>query len=136
MRIALSTALAVMLFASLAHAAPSVCRNAEGQDRKAILDALRAPVSASLNSPVEFHVERIRVCGDWAFALATPQNPGGGEMRWAGTPCDGDTSHLAGGLMRRNGAGWALIDSALCPSDVAWADWPERYHVPQILFDE
>jgi hypothetical protein len=124
------------LCAPLAHAAPSGCQNAQGQDRKAILDALRAPVSASLNSPVEFHVERIRICADWAFALATPENPGGREMRWAGTPCDGDTSHLAGGLMRRNGADWALIDSALCPSDVAWADWPVRYHVLQILFGE
>ena len=136
MRIALATTLAFTLLAAPACAAPAGCQNAQGQDRQAILDALRAPVSASLNSPVEFKVERIRICGDWAFALATPQNPGGGEMRWAGTPCDGDTSHLAGGLMRRNGAGWALIDSALCPSDVAWADWPDRYHVPQILFDE
>lgn len=119
-----------------ANVAPSGCQTAQGQDRKAILDALRAPVAAVLNAPVAFKVERIRICGDWVFALATPQNPGGGEMHWAGTPCDGDTSHLAGGLMRRNGAGWALVEYALCPSDVAWAEWPDRYHVPPILFDE
>jgi hypothetical protein len=118
------------------NAAPLGCLTALGQDRKAILDALRTPVAAVLNAPVEFKVERIRICGDWVFALATPQSPGGGEMHWAGTPCDGDTSHLAGGLMRRSGGGWALVEYALCPSDVAWADWPDRYHVPQILFDE
>jgi hypothetical protein len=136
MRIALATTLAFMLLAAPAYAAPSGCQDAQGQDRKAVLDALRAPVAAMLNAAVEFKVERIRICGDWVFALATPQKPGGGEMLWAGTPCDGDTSHFAGGLMRRNGAGWALVEYALCPSDVAWADWPERYHVPQFLFDE
>jgi len=136
MRVALAMTLAFTLLAAPASATPSGCHDAQGQDRKAILDALRAPVAAVLNAPVEFKVERIRICGDWVFALATPQEPGGGEMLWAGTPCDGDTSHLAGGLMRRNGAGWALVEYALCPSDVAWADWPERYHVPQFLFDE
>jgi hypothetical protein len=38
--------------------------------------------------------------------------------------------------MRREDATWSLIDYALCPSDVAWSDWPEKYKAPQALFDE
>ncbi|MFM9940688.1 MAG: hypothetical protein ACKVP7_14485 [Hyphomicrobiaceae bacterium] len=114
----------------------AACRDAQGGDRVAILDALRKPVSQALGAPVEFKVTRARICGDWAFVVATPQRPGGRAMRWAGTPCAGDTSHLAGGLMRRSGPSWSLVDHALCPSDVAWADWPERHQAPQFLFDE
>jgi hypothetical protein len=112
------------------------CVNLAGDDRVAVMNALRGPVSSDLKSSVEFRVERARVCGSWTFVLATPQQPGGASIRWAGTPCAGDTSHLVGGLLRRNADGWALIDYALCPSDVAWADWPERYKAPRALFEE
>lgn len=112
------------------------CRSAAGEDRAAILSALRTPVSSDLKTLVEFAVERARICGDWAFVIATPQRKGGGAIRWAGTVCAGDTSHLAGGLMRRSGTAWSLVEYALCPSDVAWSDWPEKFNAPQALFDE
>ncbi len=112
------------------------CDRLVGEDRIAVMNALRAPVSSALRTTVEFVVQRARVCGDWAFVIARPQRPGGGAPRWAGTVCAGDTSHLAGGLMQRSGAGWTLVDHALCPSDVAWADWPEKYGAPAALFEE
>lgn len=116
--------------------AATPCHSASGEDRAAVLSALRTPVSSALKTAVEFVVERARICGDWAFVVATPQKKGGGEPRWAGTACAGDTSHLAGGLMRRTGATWSLVEYALCPSDVAWSDWPEQFNAPQALFDE
>jgi hypothetical protein len=112
------------------------CRSATGEDRAAVLSALRAPVSSDLKTAVEFAVTRARICGDWAFVIATPQHKGGGAIRWTGTVCAGDTSHLAGGLMRRHDTTWKLVEYALCPSDVAWSDWPEKFNVPQALFDE
>lgn len=132
--------LAIALLATAATVASAVagpaCGPAGPADRAAMLDALRTPVAASLRTKVEFVVERMRVCGDWAFVLATPSLPGGGEPKWEGTVCGGDTSHLAGGLVRRDGGQWRLLEYALCPSDVAWADWPERYGTPPGLFDE
>ncbi len=119
-----------------AKGATGVCGDATGVDRAAMLDALRTPVSASLRTKVDFKVERIRVCGDWAFILTTPQLPSGGEPIWAGTVCGGDTSHLAGGLVRREDGQWRLLEYALCPGDVAWAEWPERYGTPAGIFDE
>jgi hypothetical protein len=131
-----SAFLSISLIVSAGDVAAQSCSTAAGADRIAILDALRVPVAASLRTDVDFVVERARICGDWAFALTTPQLRGGGEPRWTGTPCDGDTSHLAGGLMRRDKGAWRLLDHALCPSDVAWADWPERYGAPAALFQE
>lgn len=112
------------------------CRPAVGDDRAAILDRLRIPVSSDLKTLVEFVVKRARICGDWAFVLATPQKKGGSAIRWAATVCAGDTSHFAGGLMRRDGTGWTLVEYALCPSDVAWSDWPDKFGAPQAVFDE
>ena len=111
------------------------CHTASGEERAAVLDTLRAPVSSNLKTTVEFAVERVRICGDWAFVIATPRKKGGGAIRLAGTVCAGDTSHLAGGLMRRSGTAWSLVEYALCPSDVAWSDWPEKFNAPQALFD-
>jgi hypothetical protein len=113
------------------------CGVAAGGDRAAIMDALRAPVSADLGTAVEFVVKRARICGDWAFVIATPQKPGGEPIDWSQTTvCAGDTSHLAGGLARKDGMNWSLVDYALCPSDVAWADWPAKHKAPPELFDE
>lgn len=112
------------------------CRTASNGDRTGVLEALRRPVSRELKTKVEFNVERARVCGDWAFVIATPQKMDGGEIEWEGTVCAGDTSRLAGGLARREGSDWSLVDYALCPSDVAWAGWAEKYHAPKDLFAE
>jgi hypothetical protein len=127
---------AILFFGSCAAASAQMCQTASGADRAALMDALRTPVSSKLDTVVEFVVEKARICGDWAFVVATPQRKGGGEIRWAGTVCAGDTSHLAGGLMRRRGPAWSLIEYALCPSDVAWVDWPQKFGAPRALFDQ
>ncbi len=102
-------------------------------ERRTILDSVRGTVIHELGAPIQFKVSTIRVCGNWAFAIATPQRPGGDAISWNQTDaCSGDTSHLGGALSRRDAAGaWRLVDYALCPSDVAWEDWPKKYGVPQ-----
>jgi hypothetical protein len=112
------------------------CGVPSSEDRIAILEALRGPVSSDLKTDVEIVVQRSRVCGDWAFVLGAPQKEGGEPIDWSQTVCSGDTSHLVGGLAHRDGMAWSLTDYALCPSDVAWADWPEKHNAPQELFDE
>lgn len=112
---------------------PAATPTAAGE-RKAILDAFRVPIERDLKQPVVFAVQRYRVIGDWAFVMATPKRPGGGEIAWARTVCSGDVSHLAGGLMKREAGRWIVRDYALCPTDVAWDGWPEQYGAPRALF--
>jgi hypothetical protein len=116
--------------------ASTACTTMAGGDRRDALDVIRQPVSRDLRTHVEFVVERARVCGAFAFVLATPRRPDGRAMRWAGTPCAGDTSHLVGALLRRGPNGWLLAAYALCPSDVAWEDWPDRFGAPAEIFAE
>jgi hypothetical protein len=113
-----------------------MCSVPSGPDRKAVLDALRGPVSSDLGTPVDFEITRSRMCGDWAFVVGMPRKEGGEPIDWSQTVCAGDTSHLVGGLAHRDGMAWSLTDYALCPSDVAWADWPEKHKAPQELFDD
>lgn len=112
------------------------CTSPTRETRAVILNKLRPAVASDLRTRVAFKVERVRTCGPWAFVLATPQRPGGEEIRWSGTPCQGDTSHLVGALLRQKAGVWRLVDYALCPSDVAWADWPEKYSAPAAVFEE
>lgn len=121
---------------SSAPAPASACAVLTGGDRREALDVMRQPVSRDLRTNVEFVVERARVCGAFAFVLATPRRRDGRAMRWAGTPCAGDTSHLVGALLRRGPNGWLLAAYALCPSDVAWEDWPDRFGAPAEIFAE
>ena len=130
---ALAAAAAVVSGAAFAE---QQCSTPSGPMRSRILDAVRAPVAIDLGAPIEFKVERARQCGPFVFVLATPQRPGGAEIHWKGTPCEGDTSHLVGALLRRKGDLWTLVNYALCPADVAWVDWPEKYKAPAILFEE
>ena len=101
-------------------------------ERRTILDSVRGTVERALGPPIEFRVTTLRVCGGWAFMITEPQRPGGGPIQWNRTVCRGDTSHLVGALSQRDATGaWRLVEYALCPSDVAWADWPKKYGIPE-----
>jgi hypothetical protein len=112
------------------------CHVPAGGERRDVLDAMRGAVERDLRQPVKFVVHTIRICGDWAFVVAEPQQPGGKAIDWQSTICSGDVSHLVGALSQKGATGWALKDYALCPTDVAWEDWPEKYGAPQAVFAE
>jgi hypothetical protein len=38
-------------------------------------------------------------------------------------------------LLRRQDGEWRVIDHAVGPTDVAWADWPQRHGAPASLFE-
>ncbi len=128
--------LALMANLTLAVTAPSRAApyTAKGPERKTILESMRGPVAAKLGAPIEFVVDRILIDGDWAFAVVTPQRPGGGKIDFRGTVCAGDVSHLVGALFKRAGIGWTVRDIAFCPTDVAWANWDQQHGAPAALF--
>ena len=118
-------------------AAGESCHVPDGAERRDVLDAMRGSVERDLRQPVIFKVNAIRVCGQWAFVVAEPLKPGGGPLLWERTICKGDVSHLVGALSQKDQAGaWQLKDYALCPTDVAWESWPEKYGAPQAVFAE
>lgn len=107
----------------------------QGAERKAILDAMRAPIAQDLGQPVEFVVKRIAMTSPWAFVMADVQGPGGTAIDWEKTVCSGDVSHLTGALLKKSDEGnWNIEELVLCPTDVAWATWAEDHQAPAELF--
>jgi hypothetical protein len=77
------------LLASCAGAAAQSCpyTPAVGSpERKAIMDALRAPVESELKQKVKFVAGRLTACRGWAFLEATPQRADGRPVDWTLTP--------------------------------------------------
>jgi hypothetical protein len=107
-------------------------------ERVAILDALRPAVEAELRGDVEFVVTKMRVSGNWAFAQADPQRPGGGVIDPEETAFAGSSEFMDGltiyALMTFSRGRWNLVDHLVGPTDVGYADWPERYGAPPVLF--
>ncbi len=96
---------------------------------------MRGFVEKDLQQPVVFVVRTMRVCGTWGFVVAKPVEPGGAALKWQTTICKSDVSHLVGALVQKDKDGaWQSKDYALCPTDVAWESWPEKYGAPQALF--
>jgi hypothetical protein len=109
------------------------------EQRAAILDAARAPAAAFFARPVKFRVDRLTVVDDWAFLSADMQDGQGRPIDYAGTPLADAAAHGAvsrsyAALLRRAGRDWRVVDHAIGPTDVVWADWPGRHGAPAALF--
>lgn len=133
--------LLLSLTAMNASLAQSIHTPAPGSpERKALLDAARAPLEQRLRQPVLFAVEQLNAAGDWAFLLARMQGPGGQSPDFAGTPFEeaakaGAMSRLYAALLRREHGQWAIKAEVVGPTDVAWANWAQDYGAPAALFD-
>ncbi len=111
----------------------------DSPDRKAILDAARALVERRLGIKVVFVVARLAVYGEWAYAVLRPRDAAGNRIDYRRTLIgkdfdpEQDSDHY-GVLLRRNGAAWTLVEEALLPTDVYWAEWETKYKLPRALF--
>jgi hypothetical protein len=125
----------VTLVASVAGAAVQI----EPADRAAILAAAREPAAKRLGKPVKLKVRTLAREGDWAFLVAAMEDAAGRPISYAGTPlasaeAEGAISKDYVALLRLSGGQWRLVDEALGPTDVAWADWPAKHGAPQSIF--
>jgi hypothetical protein len=98
-------------------------------DRRALMDAVRPHVEAMLGAPIEFMVDRLRQEGDVAFAMLSPQRPGGGKIDLLRAPVllrDGYVPDNTGvqALYRRSGTTWVAVHWAVGATDV-WFSAPE-----------
>ncbi len=112
---------------------------ARGTDeRKSMLDAVRAHAQEQLGEPIEFIVYDLRAKGSVGFAALKAQRPGGGEIDLYSTLgytlgtidpefMDGTTMQA---LLRRSGDNWVAVHWAIGATDVwfAYAPFCRRYN--------
>jgi hypothetical protein len=107
-------------------------------ERKALLDAARAPLERRLHQPVLFVVDRLSQSGDWAFLQAHMQGTGGRPLDFAGTEfaeaaAQGGMSHIYAALLQRKAGHWTVKTEAIGPTDVAWTNWAQDAGAPAAL---
>lgn len=134
--------LAAMVLTLFALALPATAQGAREPargtpERAALMDAVRPLVEVRVGAPVEFVVVRLRVAGDWAFAILEPQRPGGGQIDPARTIYGEETQYMDGLrtyalLVYANGR-WNIVDFAVGPTDVFWDGDPLYRIVPKGL---
>ena len=108
-------------------------------ERKAIVDALRAPVQRKLKQEVIFKVDHLKVQSGWAFLLGAPRRPDGGEIDYRDTPyADAynagafDNSVVA--LLHKLGGQWRVVQYVIGATDVAYLGWDRKFHAPAAIF--
>lgn len=108
-------------------------------DRAAILDAAHHAIARRIGKTPRLLVRTLAHQGEWVFLVATMQDKAGRPISYAGTPlasaeAEGMVSKDFVALFRRSGAGWRVVDEALGPTDLAWADWAEKHGAPKAIF--
>lgn len=129
---------AMSIFAQQAAFTPK----AGSKERKAILDALRAPVEKSLKGKkVEFKINHFKVKDGWAFINAEPQAPGGKKIDYRGTQyqeaIDAEVfDNNVGGLLKLVKGKWQVKSWWLGATDVPWDGWWDKYKAPRSIFPQ
>ena len=109
-------------------------------ERKAIADALRAPVEKELKQKVVFKIDHLKVSGDWAFLRGVPQRPGGGKVDYNATPYrqrieDGVFDDWICALLRKRAGKWQVVKYVIGATDVVYEGWDEEYKAPSSIFN-
>ena len=108
--------------------------------RTSILDAARPTFAGQVGGPVEFVVTTLNVWGPWAYGDVQLQRPGGGAIDWSRTKFAEDYARGMFDpahnlfLLKQAGNGWALVEYAIGPTDVAWDYWRQQYDIPAEVF--
>jgi hypothetical protein len=141
----LTTRLALVLCCCIAIGATALAQSAftpaaGTPERKAIMDALRVRAEKDLEQKVIFNVDTLKVAGDWAYARVTPTKPNGDDIDFSETRYSeqvelGAFDPQGEALLRRSGDSWKVIEWAFGGTDVASAEWPDKYRLPKSLLD-
>ena len=109
-------------------------------ERKAVADALRAPVEKELKQKVVFKLEHLKVSGDWAFLRGVPQRPGGGRVDYSTTAYqqrieDGVFDDWICALLRKRAGKWQVVKYVIGATDVVYEGWDKEYKAPSAIFN-
>lgn len=108
-------------------------------ERKAIMEALRAPVKQDLGMHVVFVVQSLRVQDGWAFLFGTPRLPGlkpvdYRKTRYREAVEDGIFDDNISALLRREGGSWKVVKFVIGATDAVWTPWPEDFNTPRAIY--
>lgn len=108
-------------------------------ERKAILDALRAPVERELKQPIIFAVDNLNVSGNWAFVGGTPQTSGGGRPNYSRTKYadaidSGAFDNNIFALLKKSAGKWKVVTHLIGCTDVCYATWWKDHRAPKALY--
>ena len=109
-------------------------------ERRAITDALRAPVEKQLKQKVVFRIDHLKVQNDWAFLRGVPQRPDGAALDYKGTPYQ--TAVDAGAfddgivaLLQKRKGRWQVVRFVVGATDVPYVEWDKKYRAPSAIFE-
>jgi len=110
-------------------------------EQRAMADALAQRAAGDIGVPVKFTITSDHSEGDWAFIVAQPWSPEGAALDWSQTHyaqrardgvLDGNGTTYA--LLHKQNNAWTVTDFVVGPTDVAYADWAQRYGAPAAIF--
>ncbi len=139
-RVILSFALTALAAASLAFGQQPRAPKQGDAERRAITDALRAPVEKQLKQKVVFKIDHLKVSGDWAFLRGVPRRPGGGKVDYGATPYrqrieDGVFDDWICALLRKRAGKWQVVKYVIGATDVVYEGWDAEYKAPSAIFN-
>lgn len=109
-------------------------------ERKAILDALRAPVAGVLKQEVIFRVNHLKVKDGWAFLKGKPRTKDDKPIDYRGTPYEEEAKtadEILVAVLRYEGKGerWRVEKYELFTTDVWWHGIHKSLGAPIEIFD-
>jgi len=109
----------LVLLAVLAGVLVGACSSEKAEsgpgDRNEVVATALARIEADLGKPVTFDMRTFKSADGWARIDGRLQDS------------DGANPTRYQGLLRKSGPKWAILESAIGPTDVQWAAWKTKY---------
>jgi hypothetical protein len=110
-------------------------------ERRAITDALRAPVEKQLKQKVVFKIDHLKVQNGWAFLRGVPRQPGGAALDYKGTPYETAVEEGAFddgivALLRKRQGKWQVVQFVIGATDVPYVEWDKEFRAPPAIFKD
>lgn len=99
-------------------------------ERKAIMDALRKPISKQLKKKVIFQVHHLKVCNGWAWTMVTALRPDGTRLT------QDDLWGEAQGLLRKEGKTWRVLVAGIATDTSIMDEARKKYpKAPRSIYE-
>lgn len=110
-------------------------------ERQAIMNTLRPPCERDVGQKVIFHVQHLKIIGDWALARVVPVRPDGSDLDYRKTKYreaneEGTFDGEGEALLRREKGNWKLLEWRFGATDTEVPIWFAKFHAPSALAED